>query len=91
MNNLKNQIIRLRTINGNHWILVAVGYATNWTITHALPNATGQAIADFIYEETIMRFGCPIEILTDRSSNFMSKVLNFYLGHIKIYHKATSS
>ena len=80
-----------RTINGNHWILVAVDYATNWTITRALPDATGQAIADFIYEEIVMRFGCPIEILTDHGSNFMSKVLNFYLGRVKIHHKATSS
>ena len=80
-----------KTINGNRWILVAVDYATNWTITRALPDATGQAIADFIYEEIVMRFGCPIEILTDRGSNFMSKVLNFYLGRVKIHHKATSA
>ena len=80
-----------RTINGNRWILAAVDYATNWTITCAVPDATGQAIADFIYNEIVMRFGCPAEILTDRGSNFMSKVLNFYLGRVKIHHKLTSS
>ncbi|KAG2212841.1 hypothetical protein INT45_010598 [Circinella minor] len=80
-----------RTINGNRWILAAVDYATNWTITCAIPDATGQAIADFIYNEIVMRFGCPAEILTDRGSNFMSKVLNFYLGRVKIHHKLTFS
>ncbi|KAJ8651749.1 hypothetical protein O0I10_012674 [Lichtheimia ornata] len=79
------------TMKGNKWILVAVDYATNWTIARAVPFATGQAIADFVFEEITMQFGCPEEILTDRGANFASQVLNFYLGRAKIHHKYTSA
>ncbi|KAG2207610.1 hypothetical protein INT45_004096, partial [Circinella minor] len=79
------------TINGNHWLLVAVDYATNWTIARAVPDATGEAIANFIYEEIVLPFACPAEILTDRGANFMSKVLNLYLGRLKINHLLTSA
>ena len=79
------------TINGNRWLLVAVDYATNWTIARAVPDATGEAIANFLYEEIVMRFSCPNEILTDRGANFMSNVLNYYMGRLKINHLRTSS
>ena len=36
------------TLNNNCWLLVAVDYATNWTIARAIPDATGEAIAEFI-------------------------------------------
>ncbi|KAG0775309.1 hypothetical protein G6F21_013953 [Rhizopus arrhizus] len=62
------------TKNGNRWLLMAVDYTTNWPIARALNNATGEEIVKFIYEEIVMRFGCPEEILTDRGPNFMSKV-----------------
>ena len=81
----------LTMVCGNCWILVAVDYATNWTIARAVPDATGQAITDFIFEEIVMCFSCPTEILTNRGANFMSKVLNLYLGRTKIHHKLTST
>ncbi|KAG2216411.1 hypothetical protein INT45_009908 [Circinella minor] len=79
------------TVNGNHWLLVAVDYATNWTIACAVPDATGEAIANFIYEEIVLPFSCPYEILTDRGANFMSKVLNLYLGRLQVNHLLTSA
>ena len=79
------------TLNGNRWLLVAVDYATNWTIARAVPDATGEAIAEFIYEEIVMRFSCPTEICTDRGANFMSKVLAHYLGRLKVNHVFTSA
>ncbi|KAG2213622.1 hypothetical protein INT45_010121 [Circinella minor] len=79
------------TINGNRWLLVAVDYATNWTIARAVPDATGEAIANFLYEEIVLPFSCPVEIFTDRGANFMSNVLNHYLGRLKTNHLRTSA
>ncbi|KAG2214673.1 hypothetical protein INT45_011182, partial [Circinella minor] len=79
------------TINGNRWLLVAMDYATNWVICRSVPDATSEAIAEFIYHEIVLNFGCPSEILTDRGANFMSKVLAHYLGHLKTKHLLTSA
>ena len=79
------------TANGNRWILVAVDYATNWPIVRALPDATGVNIVKFIYEEIVLKFGCPLEIITDRGANFMSKVLQQYTTLIRAKHGFTSA
>ncbi|KAJ8651225.1 hypothetical protein O0I10_013311, partial [Lichtheimia ornata] len=72
------------TARGNKWLLIAVDYATNWCCARAVPFATGDAIAAFIHEEIVLKFGCMNEILTDRGSNFMSNALAHYLGRMKI-------
>lgn len=79
------------TKHGNKWILMAVDYTTNWPIAKALQNATGEEIVKFIYEEIVMRFGCPEEIISDRGSNFMSKVVKQYMRKIKTKHNLTSA
>ena len=70
---------------------MAVNYATNWTIARAVPDATGEAIANFIYEEIVLPFSCPAKICTDRGANFMSSILANYLGRLKTNHVLTSA
>ena len=79
------------TLNSNHWLLVAVDYATNWVICWSVPDATGEAITEFIYQEIVLNFGCPSKILTDCGTNFMSKILAHYLGRLKTKHIFTSA
>ena len=79
------------TKNGNRWIIVAVDYNTNWPIARALKDATAPEIVKFLYEEIVMRFGCPVELVSDRGANFMSKILNQYMQKIKAHHLFTSA
>ncbi|SAL95618.1 hypothetical protein, partial, partial [Absidia glauca] len=79
------------TRQGNQWILMAVDYTTNWPIARAVPRATAGAIADFLYEEIVLRFGCPREIVSDRGAAFMSQVLSRYVKRIKTAHRFTSA
>jgi len=79
------------TKNGNRWIITAIDHATNWPIARALPEATAEAVATFLYEEIVLQFGCPSEIVSDRGANFMSDVLQRYLEKLHIKHKATSA
>ncbi|KAG2217578.1 hypothetical protein INT45_012434 [Circinella minor] len=80
-----------KSTKGNRWILVAMDYATNYPIAHAVPVASSKAVADFLYEEIVMHFSCPKEIVTDRGANFMSKVVRFYTERIQIAHWFTSA
>jgi transposase InsO family protein len=79
------------SLKGNRWILVAVDYTTNWPIARAVPTASAEAVADFIYEEIVMRFGCPKEILTDRGGNFTSNIVKHYLQKLNVHYKLTSA
>lgn len=79
------------TDTGNRWIIVAVDHMTRWVVAKALNEATAENTAVFIYEEICMKFGCPAEILSDRGSNFMAKVLERYLEKLRIKHLRTSA
>lgn len=79
------------TKRGNKWLLTAVDSLTNWPIARAVPVASKEAVADFIYEEIVMRFGCPTEIITDRGANFTSGLVQEYVKRIGTNHKLTSA
>ena len=53
------------TSKGKSYILVCMDYVTKWIEAKALPRATEQAVADFLYEDIFTHFGVPREIVTD--------------------------
>ena len=79
-----------KTLNGNRWIITAIDYATGWPIAKAIPEATDDAVAEFIYSEIYMHFGAPQEIFTDGGKNLWGSVVQKYLEKIKTLHKGTS-
>ena len=80
-----------KTKKENRWIITAIDYATSWPVAKALPEATAEAVAIFLYEDVFLQFGCPSEIVSDRGANFMSDVLQRYLSKLNVKHKATSA
>nr|XP_023927802.1 uncharacterized protein K02A2.6-like [Quercus suber] len=67
---------------GYIWILVATEYFTKWAETVPLRKATGGAVANFIKENIIVRFGVPHRIISDNGMPFVNsdvrKMLEFY-------------
>ena len=67
---------------GHIWILVAIEYFTKWVEVVPLRKATGGAIANFIKENIIVRFGVPHRIISDNGTPFVNsevrKMLEFY-------------
>ena len=79
------------TNKGNKWIITAVDFLTNWPIAKAVPVASAEAVTDFLYEEIVMRFGCPKEICTNRGSSFTSNLVKVYTRRLGLNHKLTSA
>uniref|UniRef100_A0A2N9FWZ9 Integrase catalytic domain-containing protein n=1 Tax=Fagus sylvatica TaxID=28930 RepID=A0A2N9FWZ9_FAGSY len=50
------------------WILVATEYFTKWVEAIPLRKATGAAVANFIREHIITRFGIPYKLITDNGN-----------------------
>ena len=79
------------TLHGNKWLLVAVDNFTKWPIARAISEATSSNVAKFIYEEIVLPFACPEEILSDRAKNFRAEELENYLSTLNVKHKLTSA
>jgi hypothetical protein len=79
-----------KTNDGNQWIITAIDYATGWPIAKAIPKATEETIADFIYDEIYMHYGAPQEIFTDGGKNLWGGIVQKYSEKMRTLHKGTS-
>ena len=72
--------------NGYIWILVATKYFTKWVEAIPLKKATGAAIANFVREHIITRFGIPKRLISDNGTSFINKGMKglteaYYIKH----------
>jgi len=51
-------------------------YFTKWPEARAIPDMKADTVAKFIFEEIVCRHGVPKEILSDRGTPFVNKVVN---------------
>jgi hypothetical protein len=80
--------------SGQHkWILVATDYFTKWIEAIPTRNATHQVIMKFLYENILIRFGCPKRLVTDNATAFkddalvdMCKSMGIQLVHSTSYY-----
>lgn len=79
------------TKEGNRYILVAIDSFTKWPIAKAMPDATSHNVGQFIYENILMNYACPAEIITDRGSQFMAEALEHYLELQNVKHLRSSA
>jgi transposase InsO family protein len=75
------------TAQGNRYILVAMDRLTKWPEAKPVPDATAAQVATFLYDEIIMRHGCPAEILSDRGSHFKNNMIKLLLEKFSIRQK----
>ncbi|EXX63433.1 putative integrase core domain protein [Rhizophagus irregularis DAOM 181602=DAOM 197198] len=79
------------TSSGNRYIIVAMDYFTKWPEARAISNIKAETVAKFIYEEIICRHGVPQEILSDRGTSFMNKLIDELCENYQTKHRLTSA
>jgi hypothetical protein len=79
------------TSSGNRYIIVAMDYFTKWPEARAIPNIKAETVAKFIYEEIICRHGVSQEILSDRGTSFMNKLIDELCENYQTKHRLTSA
>uniref|UniRef100_A0A2N9I7Z0 RNA-directed DNA polymerase n=1 Tax=Fagus sylvatica TaxID=28930 RepID=A0A2N9I7Z0_FAGSY len=72
------------------WILVATEYFTKWVEAIPLRKATGAAVANFIREHIITRFGIPYKLITDNGTPFINKDVREMLEHYRVKHRRST-
>jgi ribonuclease HI len=75
---------------GYIWILAATEYFTKWVEAIPLRKATGAAVANFIREHIITRFGIPHKVISDNGTPFVNKDVREVLEHYRIKHRRST-
>ena len=63
-----------KTKRGNVYILTCQDYFSKWVECFALPNQEAELVARVLVEQVFCRYGFPAKILSDKGSNFESKL-----------------
>ena len=57
---------------GHHHIIVAVDYFTKWAEAMPMIKSDGEIATHFVFNQIIIRFGIPKELVTDHGRNFQN-------------------
>jgi hypothetical protein len=71
-------------------ILTCMDYSTRYLIAKPVKDRSSKTVAEFLFHEVFMKFGAPTEIITDRASCFMSKVVQDYADCQRFHHFAST-
>ena len=78
------------TLNGNQWIITAIDYATGWPVARAVPDATEETLAEFLYRDIYAYYGAFNELLSNNSPNLLSGAVQHFIGLLKARHRTTT-
>ena len=73
--------------NGCIWILITTEYFTKWVEAIPLKKATRAAVANFIREHIVCRFGIPHRIINDNGTPFINKDVRRVVEQYGIKHR----
>jgi hypothetical protein len=72
------------------YIILATDYATKWVEARVTRKNDAQTSASFLFEEVMMRFGHPLELVTDRGTHFLNDVIVDLTTKYLIKHQKTT-
>jgi hypothetical protein len=61
--------------------LVAINYATKWVETQTLHTNIVAITVKFLYKHIVMRFGCPLTIVTNQGTHFINDAIRYFIDH----------
>jgi hypothetical protein len=73
-------------MSGNQYIMVAIEYATKWVVARVLCTNIVVIITKFLYEHILIRFGCPLTIVTDQGTHFINDAIKYLTNHFIFKH-----
>ena len=83
--------IKPLSANGNSYVLVIVDYFSKWVEAIPLPDQKATTTASALYKCIIQRHGMPKAIISDRGTNFTSKLFEEFCQFFGINHRLTTA
>jgi hypothetical protein len=82
--------ISLVSSQKKRYIILATDYATKWVEARATRKNDAQTSALFLFEEIMMRFGHPLELVSDRGTHFLNDLIVDLTTRYLIKHRKTT-
>jgi hypothetical protein len=79
-----------KTQRRNQYLIVATDYLTKWAEATLVHKADKHVAAEFIFNQVVCRYGCPLEIITDQGSHFANEVVKELLDKLSVKHRRAS-
>jgi hypothetical protein len=76
--------------NRNRHIIIATDYCTKWVEAKAVKANDAETAALFLWEQVILRFGAPLELVSDRGLHFLNDTIVALTKHYDIQHRKTT-
>jgi transposase InsO family protein len=73
-------------LSGKRHIITAIDYATRWVEAEAVESMDEETVANFLYCNIFMRYGSPVQIISDRGSSFLSEGIRAYEEKVGVRH-----
>ena len=80
----------IETFRGNQYVLVVVDQLSKWIECYALSDQTAEQVARTLVSEFIGRFGCPLELHSDKGRNIESRMFKEVCDLLKIVKTRTT-
>jgi transposase InsO family protein len=74
----------------SRYIILATEYVTKWVEAEATRLNDAQTAARFLFTRIITRFGCPLELVSDRGLHFLNSTVKYLTEHYLIKHRKTT-
>ena len=74
----------------NRYIILATDYATKWVEAKPTRKNDAATAANFLFEDIMMRFGHPLELVSDRGTHFLNDVIYDITTKYLINHRKTT-
>ena len=66
--------------------IIDMEYLNKWVEARTTRQSDAHTIAKFLFEELLMRYGLPIELVDDKGTHFLNDVIAFLLDEFLIIH-----
>ena len=78
------------TSQKKRYTILATDYATKWVEARATRKNDASTAASFLFEEIMMRFGHPLELISDQGTHFLNDMIRTITSMYMIKHRKTT-